>query len=48
MDPAAVIDDLLEITVIGSFSRIGYDAAPPPVRLDRCRRPAPWPGGPSC
>ena len=24
MDPAAVIDDLLEITVIGSFSRIGY------------------------
>ena len=27
MDPAAVIDDLLEITVIGSFSRIGYDVA---------------------
>ena len=25
MDLAAVIDDLLEITVIGSFSRIGYD-----------------------
>ena len=24
MDPAAVVDDLLEITVIGSFSRIGY------------------------
>ena len=24
MHPAAVIDDLLEITVIGSFSRIGY------------------------
>ena len=27
MDPAAVIDDLLEITVIGSFSRIGYACA---------------------
>ncbi len=26
MNPAAVIDDLLEITVIGSFSRIGYEA----------------------
>jgi hypothetical protein len=24
MDVAAAIDDLLEITVIGSFSRIGY------------------------
>jgi dehydrogenase/reductase SDR family member 12 len=24
MNPAAVVDDLLEITVIGSFSRIGY------------------------
>ena len=24
MDMAAVVDDLLEITVIGSFSRIGY------------------------
>jgi dehydrogenase/reductase SDR family member 12 len=26
MKPAAVIDDLLEITVVGSFSRIGYEA----------------------
>ena len=26
MNPAAAIDDLLEITVIGSFSRIGYAA----------------------
>ena len=25
MEPAAVIDDLLEITVVGSFSRIGYE-----------------------
>ena len=25
MEPASVIDDLLEITVIGSFSRIGFD-----------------------
>ncbi len=34
MDMAAVVDDLLEITVIGSFSRIGHGRAPQAVRLD--------------
>ena len=42
MDPRTVIDDLLEVTVVGSFSRIGFvargalfDWAPPaPGALD--------------
>ena len=37
----------LEVSVVGSFSRIGPAVRSPPVRLDRRPSPAPWPGGPS-
>ena len=42
---AATVDDLLEISVIGSFSRVGYDVR---RRLFdwAVPRPGAWPSGP--